>query len=451
MYQRAARAESTSLEEGLLSEFILDSAEATLRHGGAAALRALLRSDAKPFADFFVYAVDPGEKDILGRWLPRGSLASARRELVSGKDNVPVRAVVASDGTPWLLFVAEGTRGDESGLLLAATPGVARAASAVQRLESERRNRAPGLEPPRASPAPGYWLGVQIFVLALASLAFSAWLAWYMTRPIRTLRWAFDAAARGQLDTRVQPLMGNRRDEIADLGAAFDHMVLKVQSLVDSQRRLLHDVSHELRSPLARLGAATDLARQNPERRIRSLDQIDREAARLDQLVDQMLTLSRLEAGTDSEALVLLDLAELVDAIVYDARFEAQALGCEVRWQSPGELPVVLRAEMMQRACENIIRNALKFTAEGTAVDVTLARLRDGRSVRLEVADRGPGVEPEALESLFQPFARGPNSRGVDGFGLGLAIARNAARQHGGTIEARLREGGGLVIWMDLP
>jgi two-component system OmpR family sensor kinase len=296
---------------------------------------------------------------------------------------------------------------------------------------------------------------LQLVVGALASLAFAALLAWYMTRPIRTLKGAFEAAAQGRLDTRVQPLMGRRRDEIADLGGDFDRMVQQVEALVASQQRLLHDVSHELRSPLARVQVATDLARQNPARLEASLDRIDREAARLDHLIGQMLTLSRLEAGTEVEAPTVFDLTELVSMVIDDARFETRSDGPlrhrELHWQQPGPVAVELRAELIHRAIENVVRNALKFTGEGTAVDVILTRLPDRRHVRLEVADRGPGISPDRIATLFKPFHRGPGTRGVDGFGLGLAIAYNAVRRHDGTIEARPRPDGGLVVRIDLP
>ena len=154
----------------------------------------------------------------------------------------------------------------------------------------------------------------------LASLGFSALLAWYLAKPIRHLRGAFDAAAAGKLDTRIGPRMGRRRDEIADLGRDFDRMAHQLQILLGSQRRLLHDVSHELRSPLARLQAAIGLARQQPEKLDASLDRIERESGRLDELVGELLTLSRLEAGMSGAADEEVDLVELVAGIADDAR-----------------------------------------------------------------------------------------------------------------------------------
>src|SRR5207249_6291638 len=157
--------------------------------------------------------------------------------------------------------------------------------------------RPPGPRPgPRPGPPPPIAPWEFIVIGIVTSLVFSALLAWYLTRPIRNLRWAFDAAAAGRLETRVSPLMGRRRDEIADLGRDFDRMAQQLQNLVSAQRRLLHDVSHELRSPLARLQAAIGLARQQPAKLDTSLERIEREAMRLDSMVGEVLALARLES-----------------------------------------------------------------------------------------------------------------------------------------------------------
>ncbi|HEX2198102.1 MAG TPA: ATP-binding protein, partial [Burkholderiales bacterium] len=291
--------------------------------------------------------------------------------------------------------------------------------------------------------APGPW--VLVAAGALASLAASALLAWYFARPIRHLRWAFRAAAEGRLETRVRPLMRGRRDEIADLGGDFDAMAQQLQKLVAAQRRLLHDVSHELRSPLARLQAAVGLIRQDPGRLEASLERIEREVARLDALVGEVLTLARLEGGTAAGAVATVDLADLVANVAADARFEAEAAGRGVRLDSIEELQVPGRAELLHRAVENVVRNAVKHTGAGTTVEIGLSRT--AHQAQLSVRDRGPGVGAEHLERIFEPFYRA----GSSGFGLGLAIAQRAILAHGGTIRAQNAPEGGLLVEIQLP
>lgn len=289
-----------------------------------------------------------------------------------------------------------------------------------------------------------------IMAALLGSLAASALLAWYFSKPVRNLRWALGAIAEGKLDTRVQPLMGGRRDEIADLGRDFDQMAQKLHQLIASQRRLLHDVSHELRSPLARLQAAVGLARQDPAKAAATFDRIEREIARLDKLVGEVLTLSRLEGGTGEESKTRVDVIELVAGIADDAQFEARANGRDLNFAGNGEFVIDGRAELLHRAFENVLRNAVKFTRPGTSVEVTAEQSVAGQ-LRLGICDQGPGVPTNELDAIFEPFHRCAGSVSADGFGLGLAIARRAIETHGGTIRAANRAEGGLCLEIVLP
>jgi two-component system, OmpR family, sensor kinase len=441
MYQRAQLAERTrSIEDGPRSRAMLVAAESTLRFGGTLALKNLLLAEAGRSPDD-IFAIDDAGRDLLDRAVPKAAHAEAQKQAARNAVDLPARSVRAPDGARVLMFIVKGHGGG---------PNAASAPDSGDGPAAPRRP-PPGPGGPPGKPPPGASMAFVVSGAALASLAFAAALAWYMTRPIRKLQWAFDAASKGKLDTRVRHLMGGRRDEITDLGAGFDQMAQKVQSLVAAQQRLLHDVSHELRSPLARLQAATDLARQSPQQTLTTLDRIDREAARLDQLVGQMLTLSRIEAGVDAQEPADFDLSELVVSVVEDARFEARAQGRDVACTTSGAMPVRMREEMVHRAVENVIRNAVKFTASATTVEVSLGTSSLGASAWLDVADRGPGVAEADLEAMFEPFHRGPNARGLDGHGLGLAIARHAVQQHGGTITARQRDGGGLVVRIELP
>ena len=276
------------LAAGRIPAVATELASATLRHGGVPALREWMRESQRTRGPS-LFAVDSEGRDLLGRPVPAAALTRAR-ELAAGGGARAAREVAAPGGERYLLFMP---------------------------LEGEpRRGRRPGPPPPT-------WL--LVLIGAGASLAVSALLAWYLSRPIRSLRWAFRSAAQGRLDTRVRPLMKGRSDEIADLGDDFDQMAQQLQKLVGAQRRLLHDVSHELRSPLARLQAAIGLVRQSPEKLEASLDRIEREVARLDELVGEVLTLARLETGATGPAAQTVDLAELVADIAEDARFEAEA------------------------------------------------------------------------------------------------------------------------------
>lgn len=290
---------------------------------------------------------------------------------------------------------------------------------------------------------------------AVGGLLFSAALAWYLARPIQSLQSGFRRFADGKLETRLQPEMGNRRDEIADLARDFDQMAARLQQLVAARDQLLHDVSHELRSPLARLQVAIDLARQNPDRLHTTLERVDAESRRLDELVGELLTLSRVESGAPALD-DYFDLGELLRKIVEDGRFEAQASQVSIVANLAETEPAIRgNAELMRRALENIIRNALRHSPAGEAISVDLICDREAGVFEVRVADRGPGVTSEALERMFEPFVRlgnsVPHSVAPGGFGLGLAIARRAVMAHGGTIRAENSLPQGLCVVIRLP
>ncbi|EGJ50336.1 HAMP domain-containing sensor histidine kinase [Desulfocurvibacter africanus] len=323
---------------------------------------------------------------------------------------------------------------------------------AAYRLTYDMRDMFP--RPPRPGP-----LNIPLEMLGLGvigGLMFSATLAWYLTRPVRRIRSGFEQLAQGQLGVRLKPHMGRRRDEIADLARDFDLMAERLQQLVASREQLLHDVSHELRSPLARLHMAIGLARQNPQRLQASLDRIELESCRLDELVGELLTLSRVEAGAP-QLDDYFDLDSLVRAVVSDASFEANASGVLVETnidarEPSGANPTVRgNAELIRRAVENVVRNAIHHSTSGQKVDVNVSADWDARSFVIHVADEGPGVRQDALQSMFKPFVRLPDAAMGLGFGLGLAIAKRAIAAHGGSIEAQNREERGLLMIIRLP
>jgi signal transduction histidine kinase len=284
---------------------------------------------------------------------------------------------------------------------------------------------------------------------SLASLVFAALLAWYFSKPIHKLRSAFVAVANGKLDTRLALAMGNRRDELADLGRDFDSMAQRLQQLMDGQRRVLHDVSHELRSPLARLQAAIGLARQQPERTEDSIGRIERESERMDTLVSELLTLSRLEAGMTGKLDEDVDLNELVSNVVEDARYEAEASGYRIRFEECSKAVVRGNAELLHRALENVVRNALKHSPTGGLISIKMQQ-QDDHTIRIYVSDQGTGVPETDIESIFEPFFRSDATKTSDGHGLGLAISQRVINAHQGSIVANNRQNGGLCITITL-
>jgi two-component system OmpR family sensor kinase len=291
---------------------------------------------------------------------------------------------------------------------------------------------------------------VPLAAATLASLLFSVLLAWYFSRPIRALRQAFDAAAHGDLAPRFADASGKSGTELNDLGRDFDRMTARLRSLIDGQTRLLHDVSHELRSPLARLQAAIGLAHQQPEKWNASMERIERESVRMDKLVGELLTLARLEAGAIKASQEEISMAELLDQIADDARYEAASQQRTVVQEGDADVLVSGQADLLGRAIENVVRNAIKHSPEGGEVQLQLRTQPDARQLCIRVLDRGPGVSQADLETIFQPFFRSSNAS-TEGHGLGLAIAQHVIEAHGGSIKATNRAGGGLCVEMLLP
>ena len=304
--------------------------------------------------------------------------------------------------------------------------------------------------PPRG-PGPGPKLPlVHLLSGALVSLVFAALLAAYVARPIHRLRQALQAAAGGQLAPGVAAAMGSRRDELADLGHDFDRMAQHLAQLMEGQRRLLHDVSHELRSPLARLNAVIGLARQQPDKFEDCLVRLEHESVRMDRLLSELLTLSRLESGMMARDNERVDVADLLADVVADTAPEAAQAGCRVELDVGGHDCVVCGdAEMLHRVFDNLLRNALKHAASGGWVGITLTAVGDDLCVCVD--DRGPGVPAADLARLFEPFYRGTQVAARTGHGLGLAIVRQIVDNHHGRIEAANRVAGGLCVRVHLP
>jgi two-component system sensor histidine kinase CpxA len=285
----------------------------------------------------------------------------------------------------------------------------------------------------------------QLLVLA-AVLVLCYLLAWYLTTPLRKLQTAIERFGSGDFSARAA---STRSDELGQLARTFDQMAERIQNLVAADRRLLMDISHELRSPLARLGVSVELARTGANRDA-ALDRIQKESERLNALVGQLLQATRAEVDPDTRQTQAVRLDELVADVVNDGLVEATARGSAVKFEQPGPMTVSGDPELLRRASENVIRNAIRFAPPGTSVEVKLAR--DSGRVHLSVRDYGPGVPEDALNRIFDPFFRveEDRNRSSGGVGLGLAIARRAVELHGGKLRASNAHPG-LLVEMELP
>ncbi|MBX4870051.1 HAMP domain-containing protein [Rhizobium bangladeshense] len=284
----------------------------------------------------------------------------------------------------------------------------------------------------------------------LISSTISAWaLARYLIRPVVHLRDGLSALAHGRFDFRIGDKMAGRKDEVTALAHDFDSSASRLQELQDAQQRLFHDVSHELRSPLSRLQAAVGVLRQSPAKLGAMLDRMDREVERLDVLVGEVLTLARLTAGSGLPLKTqTVDVIELLNEILGDAAFEAQARGVSITTSVDGSFRAEVEGELIYRALENVVRNAVKYTAEHSFISVSCETAAD--RIKICVTDQGPGVKRDELERIFQPFSRGKEAVPRGGYGLGLAITRQAIERHGGRVHASLPDAGGLAITLEL-
>lgn len=314
-------------------------------------------------------------------------------------------------------------------------------------------------EPPPPPPFPpmrhGPWNNILLYSVVAGLVCY--FLSRSLTAPILKLREATTRIASGDFSVRISRGLGCNSSEVADLGRDFDTMTERIEGLLLSQKQLLRDISHELRSPLARLNVALELARQRAGEDARQpLERIERESGRLNELIGELLTLTRLESGAlelDQEA---FELNDLMDMVAEDARYEARSRNRGVKFAAESRVMVHGCRELLRRALENVVRNAVHYTAENSEVEISLVREKnsegDNRAV-LMIRDHGPGVPEALLGHLFEPFYRVAEARDRQsgGSGIGLAIAERAVRLHGGTLIAINAEQGGLIVTVSLP
>jgi two-component system sensor histidine kinase CpxA len=390
-------------------------AEGVLASGGERALEEWLR-DQQAELSIPLLVVTPQQRELLGRPLPPGSERMLRR---LQRFTAPERAPASRRGPP--LRRLRGPDGERYLLLVSPRPGFAGG-----------RFQQPTLR--------AVFLVVLLVVGALACLA----LARYLVRPVRALRSAGQALGAGDLGARAGPDMRARKDEFGALARDFDQMADRVQGLVDSQQRLLRDVSHELRSPLARLQIAAGLLRQQSDAvALPQVDRIEREVSKLDALIGQILTFARVSSLERIERQGV-ELGDLLAALVADARFEGQAVGVDVVLDAGDSVSVLADEQLLSSALENVIRNAIQHA--GSRVEVAYTRTPGGE-VAIQVGDDGPGLDPVQRARIFDPFHAGPDG----GAGVGLAIAARAVKLHDGSIEVADKDSGGLIVSIRLP
>lgn len=295
---------------------------------------------------------------------------------------------------------------------------------------------------------------VRFFALVIAlilSASISFLLAQFIIKPVTRLREAGHLVASGDLSARVLPAMGQRQDALADLARDFDVMTERVAESLATQRQLMRDVSHELRSPLARLQALVSVAEQRGDPSNSDfLQRLEGELERLDLLIGDILSFSKLQTQ-ETVTRTRTDIVDLLRTIVDDAGIETEANQKPITLNSPEQLVIEVDHWLMQSAIENIVRNALRHTKENTAVAISVNE--SAGEATITVDDHGPGVPESALEAMFLPFYRIEDGRPTHtgSGGIGLAIAARAAALHGGVITAQNRDSGGLRVTLSVP
>jgi len=417
-------------------------ASEVLARGGIGALKEWLGTNKNSVKDRDLYIIGPDGADILGRRLTE---SAARRLEFFNRDEPGSRDAGGPGPRP-------------SG----APPGNFRPSRAAPQIVSADGTAYTVLLVPRrpsifgALSLPGISLAILGIALVVSALT-SWWLAQHLSAPIRRIQEGARALASDSADVslsaglRVSAGLEGRKDEVAVLARDFDAMADQLRANRSAITQLLRDISHELRSPLARMRVALGLARQPPADLSRQLDRLEREIERLDSLISQVLKLARLH-GTDAPFVrEAFDLDEVIEEVVRDANFEGAVKNCRVRLEGAAKAAVNGNRDLVRSAVENVLRNAVRYSPQDSRVDVSVAR--SGTDVSILIRDGGPGVPARDLERIFEPFYRVAESRDRDtgGEGIGLAITAQVMKAHGGSASAANRREGGLEVRLSLP
>src|ERR1700691_1611517 len=399
-------------------------ASSILAERGVPGLRDWLTEESVRAAPDRLFVLDRHGNDLLGRHVPESLRARFGRGAVPGR--VPDLPPDARDFRWLSQLIAPGDETYALSLL--------------------RLRRGPlGIFSSPESPI------ITVIATLLVSTVVCFLLARYLSDPIRHLRAATRSIAAGDLGVRVSSLMGSRRDELGMLALDFDVMAERLRALLASHRELLRDVSHELRSPLARLQIALGLARRPNADLEQEFDRIELETARLDELIGEILSLSRLDDPARTLIAEPVNLEELLETLVESARIEADLRSIQLQLNALPGLSVEGDRELLFRPLENVLRNAVRFSPNGALVEVTGERAADQAVIRIR--DHGPGVPQEALARIFEPFfcVAQARDRESGGYGIGLAITALVAALHGGSVRAENAAPSGLALEITLP
>ena len=449
LQHRHEAVQSTGVEISPPARSLVEAAASTLQFGGLEALKHLLQNwQQRPMPP--VLAIDNQGKELLQRSYSKASLDTAKALIKDDQRQQHVKLIGLNNGQSFLLFVPDNGRPP---------------ATSLAHIPSEHGKNQPHVNSNTRMPPPdstAQYRGaphkpharfptMPLLGGVVVSFLFAALLAWYFSKPINILRNAFEQASHGKLDIRVANAMGGRRDELSDLGHDFDAMASRLESLLQGQTKLLHHVSHELRSPLARMQMALGLVKQTPDKITAFIDRIALEANRMDGLIGELLTLSRLESGTVQIKKETLALNQLLYSIVEDAQFEAASKDIKLVMTLTHEYSLQGQADLLYRAIENVVRNAIKYGPDHSTITMSCYQDTADSQLHISVTDQGAGVDALELEDIFKPFVRGVSGSQTVGHGVGLAITKQVIEAHGGDVRAENLDPNGFKVEITLP
>ena len=286
-----------------------------------------------------------------------------------------------------------------------------------------------------------------LIAVALLVIASVAWLiAGRIGKPIGELQRAVRNLAAGDIDTRVPESITRRRDELGQLANDFNAMAEHLNQLIKGREQLMRELSHELRSPLTRLQAALALAAARNQLGKDEQRRVENEIAQMNKVIGEILRYSALDSSV-SMKIRLVRIDRLLRRLVEVEEIEARSAGCSIELDSERDLEVAGDPELLNSALENILRNAIRYAPAGSVV--SLKALRDGGDICVSIRDRGPGVDEDQLERIFEPYVRNGGDSG--GTGLGLAIVQRVIERHGGSVYAECAAEGGLRMTARIP
>ncbi|WP_304334755.1 cell wall metabolism sensor histidine kinase WalK [Conchiformibius steedae] len=407
---------------------LLGNAQNALQNSGEDAVRELLeRWHSNPSAQNVIVITGDDKRDILNRRIAAEEIERAYSFALKNPNSNLASVIYDPFGEEYLFFVRHFDR------------------MQIERMPSPLL--IPGLEL-----APIWHEFIILASTLIIGLLLAYILANNITKPIRILEQGMNRFASGELDTRVSQQLHERRDELANLGVQFDKMADQLQKLVEKERHLLHHVSHEMRSPLARIQAIVGLMQARPDKQEEYIGRLENELGRMDTLVGELLTLSRLETANIPMEKEELPLAAFIRQIVEDSQSVAETHGHTIRLNMKGideNARIHANESYLYRALDNVIRNAMNYSPEGSTIQVSVHE--DRRQLHIEITDNGPGIKPEQLPHIFTAFYRADSSANKQGTGLGLALAKHIAEQHHGKVHAENVRPNGLKVHFTLP